>query len=136
MPIYNSNENDVLAALEETYREMQEDIAPGRPRGGNMGRDDKEWDEAKGPEISGDNAGAPPDPRSAKQKAKDAAMEKRIVKRNRLKSDKGDNEKIRTQVSPDTYNKYMGKKYAEKGKRLGGERETIKGPKIKNTTKK
>jgi hypothetical protein len=36
MPIYNSKDNDILAALEETYRAMQEEIQKKSEREGKL----------------------------------------------------------------------------------------------------
>ena len=77
MPIYNSKDNDILAALEETYRAMQEAKIVVSP-GGKMGRDDKDWGEQKGPDISGDNAGALDD-RTPEQKEKASKENKALA---------------------------------------------------------
>ena len=109
MPIYNSNENDVLASLEEAYREMQEATIVVSP-GGKMGRDDKDWGEQKGPDISGDDAGAP-DPRSPEQKAKASKENKALASRGKAAdpAKKADAAALKKALGPAGYAKYLAK---------------------------
>ena len=113
MPIYNSKDNDILAALEETYRAMvaEAPIAPGRPQGGKMGKDDKDWDEQKGPSISGDDAGAP-DPRTPEQKAKQEEENKDLASKAKAKdpANKAAAAALEKALGKEGYAKYLANK--------------------------
>ena len=113
MPIYNSKDNDILTALEETYRSMvaEAPVAPGRPQGGKMGRDDKDYDEQKGPSRSGDDAGAP-DPRTPEQKAEASKENKALASRGKAAdpAKKADEAALKKALGPAGYAKYLAKK--------------------------
>jgi hypothetical protein len=135
MPIYNSKDNDILAALEETYRAMLSEkplndaIADdGRAR---MGRDDGEGWRAHG---DGSADTAPVDRRPAGHKEQD-----RIARRAKHKAP----ETKRETKSMRDIGKARGKDTALRSYKFvmdrstkKGKTQTEKGPKIPNTIKK
>jgi hypothetical protein len=132
MPIYNSKDNDILAALEETYRAMQEAKIVVSP-GGKMGRDDKEWGEQKGPDISGNDAGAP-DPRTPEQKISGDKEQDRIARRAKHKAP--DTKKTSSDLRGMGVPPLKAYKVAMDRSPKKGKTQTEKGSKIPNTIKK